>query len=245
MCQGRSGWGLTRGVSTWTFFGKMHTVSYHILMHMYGLAGPSTERGDMVDGEHLGLVWIDCSYPVVAAGLKKALEGLARVHVGQTTPTDAEVPCCAVFDASGAERISQGIERIKGVNPDIPILVFSLHVDLPLARAALRHGARGFIHARMELDQIARAVEVAHEGEIVAPRKLLEYLIANDDPTDLDALTIRQREILQLVAQGLSNAQIAKNLFLSESTVKQHLRATYKVLGVSDRKEAARLINGR
>jgi DNA-binding NarL/FixJ family response regulator len=96
----------------------------------------------------------------------------------------------------------------------------------------------------MELDQIARAVEVANEGEIVAPRKLLEYLIANDDPTDLDALTIRQREILQLVAQGLSNAQIAKHLFLSESTVKQHLRAAYKVLGVSDRKEAARLING-
>src|SRR5215211_5689924 len=99
-----------------------------------------------VDGERLGLVWIDCSYPVVAAGLKKALEGRARVHVGQTTPTDAE-------------RISEGIERIKGVHPDIPILVFSLHVDLPLARAALRHGARGFIHARMELDQIARAVE--------------------------------------------------------------------------------------
>ena len=98
----------------------------------------------------------------------------------------------------------------------------------------------------MELDQIARAVDGAHEGEIVAPRKLLEYLIANDDPADLEALTIRQREILQLVAQGLSNAQIAKDLFLSESTVKQHLRATYKVLGVSsDRKEAARLINGR
>jgi len=151
-----------------------------------------------------------------------------------------------LFDTSGAESISEGIERIRRVNPDISILVFSLHLDLPLARAALRHGARGFIHAGMELDQIARAVDVAHEGEIVAPRKLLEYLIANDDPADLDALTIRQREILQLVAQGLGNAQIAKNLFLSESTVKQHLRATYKVLGVSsDRKEAARLINGR
>jgi DNA-binding NarL/FixJ family response regulator len=196
--------------------------------------------------ERLGLVWIDCSYPVVAAGLKEALEGPARVHVGHTAPADAEVPCCAVFDTSGAESISEGIERIRGVNADIPILVFSLHVDLPLARAALRHGARGFIHAGMELDQVARAVEVARGGEIVAPRKLLEYLIANDDPTDLDALTIRQREILELVAQGLSNAQIAKNLFLSESTVKQHLRATYKVLGVSsDRKEAARLINGR
>ena len=199
----------------------------------------------MVGDERLGLVWIDCSYPVVAAGLREALEGRARVHVGHAAPGDGEVPCCAVFDTSGAESVSEGIERIKGVSPDISILAFSLHVDLPLARAALRHGARGFIHAGMELDQIARAVEVAHEGEIVAPRKLLEYLIANDDPTDLDALTIRQREILQLVARGLSNAQIAQTLFLSESTVKQHLRATYKVLGVSDRKEAARLINGR
>jgi DNA-binding NarL/FixJ family response regulator len=181
----------------------------------------------------------------MAAGLKEALEGRARVHVGHTAPADAEIPCCAVFDTSGAESISEGIERIREVDPDISILAFSLHVDLPLARAALRHGARGFIHAGMELDQIARAVEVAYEGEIVTPRKLLEYLIVNENPTDLDALTARQREILQLVAQGLSNAQIAKSLFLSESTVKQHLRAAYKVLGVSDRKEAARLINGR
>ena len=204
------------------------------------------EAGRSVGGhEPVGLVWIDSPYPVVAAGLRDALEGRARVHVGRTAPEDAEAPCCAIFDTSGAEGLSEGVERIREVDPDISILAFSLHVDLPLARAALRHGARGFIHAGMELDQIARAVEVAAEGEIVAPRKLIEYLIANEEPTDLDALTARQREILQLVAQGLSNAQIAKNLFLSESTIKQHLRATYKVLGVSDRKEAARLVNGR
>ncbi|HET7273491.1 MAG TPA: response regulator transcription factor [Rubrobacter sp.] len=195
--------------------------------------------------EPLGLVWIDCSYPVVAAGLKGALEGRARVHLGQTAPTDAAVPSSAIFDTGGVRGLSEGIERIRAFNPEISILVFSLHVDLPLARAALRLGARGFIHAGMELDQVARAVEVATRGEIVAPRKLLEYLIANEDPADLDALTTRQREILELVAQGFSNAQIAKTLFLSESTVKQHLRATYKVLGVSDRKEAAKLISGR
>src|SRR5215204_235093 len=194
--------------------------------------------------EPLGLVWIDCSYPIVAAGLKGALEGRARVHLGQAAPTDAVAPSSAIFDTGGVRGLSEGIERIREIDPEISILVFSLHVDLPLARAALRLGARGFIHAGMELDQIARAVEVANEGEIVAPRKLLEYVIANDDPTDLDALTARQREILQLVAQGFSNAQVAKSLFLSESTVKQHLRATYKVLGVSDRKEAAKLISG-
>jgi DNA-binding NarL/FixJ family response regulator len=197
----------------------------------------------LIGGERLGLVWIDCPFPVVAAGLERALEGRARLHVGQSAPADP--PRCAIFDTSGDEAISEGIDRIKEVDPEIPILAFSLHVDLPLARAALRHGARGFIHAGMELDQIARAVEVAVEGEIVAPRKLLEYLLTSDDPTELDALTARQSEILQLVAEGHSNSQIAKTLFLSESTVKQHLRAAYKVLGVSDRKEAARLFNGR
>lgn len=193
----------------------------------------------------LGVVWIDCSYPIVAAGLKSALEGRARVCIREAALVDDVVPSSAIFDTGGVEGLAEGIERIRGVNPDISILVFSLHVDLPLARAALRLGAQGFIHAGMELEQIARAVEVAARGEIVAPRKLLEYLIANEDPTDLDALTVRQREILELVAQGSSNAQIAKRLFLSESTVKQHLRATYKVLGVSDRKEAARLVSGR
>jgi len=90
----------------------------------------------------LGLVWIDCSYPVLATGLKEALDVRARVLVGQAAPTEAEVPCCAVFDTSGAKSISEGIERIRGVNPDITIPVFSLRVDLPLARAALRHGVR-------------------------------------------------------------------------------------------------------
>jgi DNA-binding NarL/FixJ family response regulator len=191
----------------------------------------------------LRLVWIDCPYPVVAAGLKSALERQARVHLGSSPPQD-DVPSSAIFDTGGVEGLSEGIKRIQEVNPGISILVFSLHVNLPLARAALRLGARGFVHAGMEPEQIARAVEVAANGEVVAPRKLLEFLIANEDPADLDTLTPRQRDILGLVAEGLSNAEIARRLFLSESTVKQHLRAAYKTLGVKDRKEAAKFVNG-
>ena len=70
--------------------------------------------------ERLGLVWLDCSYPVVAAGLKEALEERARVHIGHAAPTDAEGPCCAVFDTSGAESVSEGIERIRGSTPTSP-----------------------------------------------------------------------------------------------------------------------------
>jgi DNA-binding NarL/FixJ family response regulator len=196
-------------------------------------------------GETPGTVWIYSPYPVVAAGLRDAFEEMFRVHLGPSAPANGVVPSCAIFDTGGEDNLSEGIRRIHGVSPEIPILVFGLRVDLPLARAALRLGAKGFIHAGMELDQIARAAEVAARGEIVVPRKVLEHLVKNEGPADLDALTTRQREILELVAKGYSNARIAKDLFLSESTVKQHLRATYKVLGVSDRKEAAKLINGR
>jgi len=198
-----------------------------------------------VGHESPGIVWIYCPYPVVAAGLSDAFENKFGVHVGRSAPSHGVVPTCAILDTGGTENLTEGIRRIHGVSPEIPILVFGLRVDLPLARAALRLGAKGFIHAGMELDQIARATEVAARGEIVVPRMILEQLVTNEDPADLDALTTRQREILELVAKGYSNARIANDLFLSESTVKQHLRATYKILGVSDRKEAAKLINGR
>ncbi len=107
----------------------------------------------------------------------------------------------------------------------------------------LQAGVRGFLHAGMRPAQIARALCVAFEGQIVSPRRLLEFLLSEGDASaDPDVLSARQREILQLVGEGSTNAQIAERLFLSESTVKQHLRAAYKVLGVRNRTEAARLV---
>jgi DNA-binding NarL/FixJ family response regulator len=61
-----------------------------------------------------------------------------------------------------------------------------------------------------------------------------------DVPANLGALSARQREILGYVVEGLSNAEIGRRLYLSESTIKQHLRAAYKLLGVSNRTEAAK-----
>ena len=65
-------------------------------------------------------------------------------------------------------------------------------------------------------------------------------MLTNDQSGDLAALSVRQREILGYVVKGLSNAEIGRRLYLSESTIKQHLRAAYKVLGVSNRTEAAK-----
>jgi DNA-binding NarL/FixJ family response regulator len=209
-----------------------------MIMRYHETATTVESRNDR--SKPLGLVWINCPYPVVAAGLERALESRAKVHLGSSPPL--EEPSSAIYDTGGVEGLSEGVRRFQEVNPDISILIFSLHIDLPLARVALQVGARGFIHASMEPEQIVRAVEVAAQGELVAPRKLLEYLIANEMPADLDSLTSRQRDTLDLVAEGLSNAQIAKRFYLSESTVKQHLRSAYKVLGVSNRNEATRLL---
>ncbi len=78
------------------------------------------------------------------------------------------------------------------------------------------------------------------------PRELLEagvdLLNEQQRAPDLSALSERRLEILELVAEGLSNAQIAKRLYLSESTVKQHLRGAYKVLGVKNRREASKIV---
>ena len=191
----------------------------------------------------LGLVWINCDpHSVVSIGLRQTLEERATVQVGRQNGNDA--PSSIVLCSDDVEGISDSVGRIKEQNPGASVLVFGLHEDLPLARAALRAGARGFVHAGMRPEQLLRAVEVAAEGEIVAPRRLLEYLINHEEHTDLGALTARQREILSLVVEGLSNAEIGNRLYLSESTIKQHLRAAYKALEVKNRTEAANLIRG-
>ncbi|MBA3490957.1 MAG: response regulator transcription factor [Rubrobacteraceae bacterium] len=188
----------------------------------------------------LGIVWVDCPRSVVSAGLVRALEEKATVHQGPKPPGDA--PSCVILCANGHESLSERVEFYRELSPDSPpVVVFAPQLDLPLARDALQAGASGFVHAEMTPDQLVRAVAVAATGELVAPRELLRYVLIKDRAGDLAALSVRQREILGYVVEGLSNAEIGRRLYLSESTIKQHLRAAYKLLGVSNRTEAANL----
>ena len=188
----------------------------------------------------LGLVWVDCPRSVVSAGLVRALEKRATVHQGLKPPRD--VPSCIILCANSHEGLSERVQFYQELCSDAPpIVVFGPQLDLPLARDALQAGASGFVHAEMMPDQLVRALAVAARGELVAPRELLRYVLTKDHSSDLDALSVRQREILGYVVEGLPNAEIGRRLYLSESTIKQHLRAAYKLLGVSNRTEAANL----
>jgi DNA-binding NarL/FixJ family response regulator len=192
----------------------------------------------------LGLVWVDCPRSVVSAGLIRALEKQATVHQGLKPPRD--IPSCIIVCANSHEHLSERVTFYQELHSDAPpIVVFSPQLNLPLAHDALQAGASGFVHAEMMPDQLMRALAVATRGELVAPRELLRYVLTKDHPGDLDTLSVRQREILGYVVEGLSNAEIGRRLYLSESTIKQHLRAAYKLLGVSNRTEAANLFGRR
>jgi DNA-binding NarL/FixJ family response regulator len=189
----------------------------------------------------LGLVWVlTPSYSITTEGLKQVLEGKADVCIGGESCAGS--PSCVVLYAGGMEEEGclEGMGRIRELHPGVPLLILGSQLDLALAWAALKNGADGFVHAQMDPAQVLRAVEVVQKGELAAPRQLLRYLLHHNEKPEIGDLSARGREILEMVVEGLSNAEIAGRLYLSESTIKQHLRTAYKVLGVRNRTQAAK-----
>jgi len=113
---------------------------------------------------------------------------------------------------------------------------------------ALRAGASGFLLKRTPAADLVAGIRVVAAGDaLLAPsvtRRLIDQFArrpaaTKPDATALEALTGREREILELVAQGLSNAEIAERLVLSEGTVKTHVKRVLMKLGLRDRTQAA------
>jgi DNA-binding NarL/FixJ family response regulator len=126
------------------------------------------------------------------------------------------------------------------------IILTTFDLDEPLY-AALRAGASGFLLKDVRPAELAAAIRVVARGEaLLAPtvtRRLLDRFVATDVPPPpaagrLDDLTDREREVLALVARAASNAEIAARLVVAEATVKTHVSAILRKLGVRDRVQA-------
>jgi DNA-binding NarL/FixJ family response regulator len=191
---------------------------------------------------------VECPYPLIALGMKQVLRAAGyEVRSGHKGPAmEGKTPALAIYvpnDEDVGEDVVRGVKSLQGLVLDASIVVLSLEGDPSLAHAAFKAGARGFLHLGMQPSQIAHALRLACQGEVVFPRELVPNLIQEEEPpSELLALMGRQREILELVGEGLTNAQIARRLFLSEGTVKQHLRAAYKLLNVRSRVQAVALL---
>ena len=113
--------------------------------------------------------------------------------------------------------------------------------------AALRAGASGFLLKESKPEQLAEAVRTLAAGDaLLAPpvtRRLVEHFAQTAQPDErmlaaLDELTEREREVLTLVARGLSNAEVGRAIFLSETTIKTHVSRVLEKLGLKSRTQA-------
>ena len=174
----------------------------------------------------------------------EASDGDAAVRVADSTHPDVVLMDIRMPGSDGIA----ATRRIRA-GADSPRVLILTTFDLDeYVYAGLRAGASGFLLKDALAAELLAAVRAVASGEaVVAPtvtRRLIERFIGEDAadgrPTAamLDVLTVREREVLTLIARGLSNAELAQRLFLSEGTVKSHVSRVLAKLGLRDRIQA-------
>jgi DNA-binding NarL/FixJ family response regulator len=140
----------------------------------------------------------------------------------------------------------EGTRRIVAARPETRILILSTFEDDDYVLGALRAGAAGFVLKRIQPEQLIAGIHTVASGDsLLAPqitRTVVQHLgPATPDPAaarQLQSLTPRERDVLELVARGLSNAEIAATLVVEESTVKSHMKRLLAKLHLRDRVHA-------
>jgi DNA-binding NarL/FixJ family response regulator len=156
---------------------------------------------------------------------------LCEAHRPDVVLMDLEMP---VLDGIGATR------RITDADPRVAVVVLTSFSDRERILGALDAGAVGYLLKDAEPDELEKAVRAAARGEApLDPRAGRALLQAREAASPLDALSVREREVLELVARGLPNKLIARELQISEKTVKTHLTNVFRTIGVTDRTQAA------
>lgn len=140
-----------------------------------------------------------------------------------------------------------GIQATREIKQRVPcarILILTSFAEDEKVISAIRAGALGYLLKDSSPQELLEAVQTIHRGESYFPpgiaRKLINAFHApSADETSVESLTERENEILKLVAQGLSNQEIAERLFLSPWTVRSHISSILNKLHVENRTQAA------
>ncbi|GAA3346979.1 response regulator transcription factor [Amorphoplanes nipponensis] len=195
-------------------------------------------------------------HPTVRAGVRALLElSDDRVKViGEVATSDdairvaeEEQPDVVIMDlrmpgVGGVE----ATREVVGRSPHIAVLVLTMDESTDAVFAAIRAGARGYLVKESGSAELARAVQAVARGEFItspAIAKRISAFFAGSDrssraPEAFPVLTAREREILDLIAQGRNNAFLAHHLRLSPKTVRNHISNIFAKLHVADRAEA-------
>jgi DNA-binding NarL/FixJ family response regulator len=171
---------------------------------------------------------------------ENGLTVVGRARDGDEALTEIERlhPAVAVVDLR-MPRIS-GLEltrRLERSTPDTAVVLYTAYGDRALITEAIDAGARGFVLKEAPISDLVRAVEiVAAGGTYVDP--VLAGVLATANMSKIPALTQREREVLRLLADGRSNEEIGKELFISPETVRTHVRKAMDKLDADTRTQA-------
>jgi DNA-binding NarL/FixJ family response regulator len=174
-----------------------------------------------------------------AADGREALEGIAALAAAGGLP-DVVLMDLLMPGMDGVTATAAITER----HPDLAVVAMTSFTQADMVHGALQAGAAGYLLKDAEADEVAAAIRAACRGEVhldpAIAKQLTRSLVA-PKPQAADALTDREREVLVLVAQGLSNQQIADSLVISERTARTHVSNILGKLGVASRTQAALL----
>ena len=173
------------------------------------------------------------------AGDGEAAIELAREHAPDVVVMDVRMPGLTGIEAT---------RRIKEEEPGTKILVLTISDEEDDLYEAIKAGANGYLLKEISIDEIAHAVRSVHGGQsLISPSmasKLLDEFASmikkeeQKEEVPAPRLTPREMEVLEHVAQGMNNREIAKALFISENTVKNHVRNILEKLHLHSRMEA-------
>lgn len=186
----------------------------------------------------------------------KTVAGIELVYAGADLSNInrllAAAPHVVVMDIDlGKDSGIEGVRKIKAVSPEIQVLMLTVFEDEEKIFNSIKAGAVGYLLKKDPPQKIIEAIHSVSKGESaingLIARKILEYIPKNaaaQKVPDLDAynLTKREKEILQLLIDGLSYKEIAATCFISIDTINSHIRKIYSKLDIHSRSEiAARL----
>ena len=132
----------------------------------------------------------------------------------------------------------EATKQIKEISPETKVLMLTMFTDPATVTEAVKAGADGYISKGSERDAVERAIRDIMAGDSVLDPSVTRGVFGRLGEKDPSALTERELEVLQVLAEGKSTKEVAETVFLSEETIKTYLKQIFRKLGVRDRTEA-------
>jgi NarL family two-component system response regulator LiaR len=209
----------------------------------------------MSEGTAIRVLIVD-DHPVVQDGLKLVVSmspGLTLVGLAsngeEAVELCARAPAASLPDVILMDLLMPGmggieaIRRIRQARPSIQIVALTSFAEPDQVQQALKAGAIGYLLKNVKATALREAVRSAHAKRSVMAPEAMEALVQtiNDRDEEQSDLSERELEILRLVAEGLTNAEIGQRLFIAESTSRFHVSNVLLKLGASNRTQAVRI----